>query len=212
MFVLTSAYLVLDILGEAFGTDCEKRNTWTVGRYEIREHRCQGWVGPYYYPLNLYEDKEKISAKGRKLDSCIIRFVLGRDRCLKLNICNDHVTELRPSKVLIDPDQVDSIVMVNVEFKKSLRLDQEGVKEFVQKWNNAPVHWFNDKEKPFYPKSSFIFNVYMNGVIRKFEVGNFLIKDAGSWSYSFLEPGEETSVRKFDDMWNELKMAPNHIH
>jgi hypothetical protein len=51
--IISAEYFALKTVGEAFGADCEKNNTWTVDEYEIIEYKCLGWAGPHYYPIDL---------------------------------------------------------------------------------------------------------------------------------------------------------------
>ena len=211
VLILICGYFALTIIGGAFGSECEKSNSWIVGQYEIQEYKCLGWAGPNYYPLELFKNGEKITRNGLKLDSCRIHFVPRNDLYLKLNICNKQLTELTPDKKRLNFKQIDSIVLVNLELKQSRKLGEGSVKHFIEKWNEASVFDFRDNEKPFYPSSLYYYKVYQNGSERVFETGNFMIKDADNWSYSFLEKGEETSTKKFDEMWNKLKtIDSNH--
>ena len=209
--LIAGGYYMLKIFGEAFGADCEKSQNWTFKNYTIEEYKCLGWAGPPYYPLYLYKNGKEIMGTGHKLDSCTIRFISQKDLYLKFNICNNQVTELSPQKKLLELNQVDSIIMINIEQNKSKRLEKKDMRQFIQKWNKAPVFDFRDNENPFYPNSSYTLKVYVAGNLREFETGNFMIKDEDNWSYNFLEPREETNVKKFDDMWNKLKTTANNV-
>ncbi len=212
VFALIGGYVALKIFEEAFGTDCEESNRWTVESYEIQEYRCLGWAGPYYYSLYLYEHGKEIAGNGHKLDSCTIRFIPRKDLYLKFNTCSKQVTKLTPDKKLLDLNKIDSIVMVNIELKQTKTLTLENIQKFVRKWNKAPVFDFRDNDNSFYPNSAYNFKVYHNGHERSFETGSFMIKDNDNWSYTFLEKGEETSNQKFDEIWNEIKATTKAVY
>lgn len=207
--IFIGGHFALKFFGEAFGADCEKSNSWTVGEYEIQEYKCIGWAGPYYYPLYLYKNDEELSENGKKLDSCTMHFKIRDNLYIKIDICNNRITQLEPQKKLLDFNKIDSIIMFNIDLNEEKVLKTDDIKNFVQKWNNAPVYGIRDYKNPFYPNSSFIFKVYTTDSLIQFETGNWLIKDNENWVYSFLEPGEKTSENKFDRIWNKIKTNAN---
>jgi hypothetical protein len=201
--VVGGGYLILRNLGKAFGATCEPSTRWTINEYSIQEYKCLGYAGPHYYPLDLYRGDKKISEGGYMIDSCTIRFLPANDVYLKFNICESTLIEIRPKKLPLAVDSIDSIIIHRTENDQFKKLDQNQVEEFVRKWNRAPVFDFRENEKPFYPKSSYFVFVHTNGNIIKFETGNFMIKDSGNWSYNFLDKGEEVGYEKFDEMWSK---------
>ena len=209
VLIFIGGHFALKFFGEAFGADCEKSNSWSVGEYEIQEYKCIGWAGPYYSHLYLYKNNEELSENGKKLDSCTMRFKIRDSLYLKLDICNNRITQLKPQKKLLDFNEIDSIIMFSIELNTEKVLKADDIKKFVQMWNNAPAFGIRDEEKPFYPNASFIIKVYTTDSLREFETGNWLIKNDGNWVYSFLESGEKTNVKKFEKMWNEIKTTAN---
>ena len=83
--------VAVKIIGEAFGTKCEKSRSWIVREYRIQEYQCLGWVGPQYYPLDLYRDGKRISQNGYRVDSCTMRFIFRNNNFLELNHCASRV-------------------------------------------------------------------------------------------------------------------------
>lgn len=204
----------MEFFGEAFGTDCEKSKSWTVNDYKIQEYKCLGWAGPHYYPLYLYDNEKKISENGYKIDSCLIRFKPQKDLVFVFNICDNQLTELKPEKKTLRISEIDSVVMLKIEIGENKKLTREEIKEFVERWNNAPVFDYRDNKNPFYPNSSYFIKVFCNNDIREFETGNFIIKDSDNWTYNFLESIDETRTIKFDEMWERLKLpqTKNIVH
>jgi hypothetical protein len=202
VLLVAGGFVALRIFGEAFGTDCERTSSWTINEYKIQEYRCLGWAGPHYYPLDLYKDNKKLSEGGYKVDSCTIRFSPTNDVCLKFNTCERTVVELRPQKVKLAVDMIDSVLIQRTEDNQLKKLDQNQVEEFVSKWNDAPVFDFRDNEEPFYPSSLYYVFVYYDNKVRKFETGNFMIKDNDNWTYSFLDKDEDVGHMKFKEMWS----------
>lgn len=195
-------YVALRIFGDAYGTNCQRSSNWTIGNYKIQEYKCLGWAGPSYYTYNLSRHNEEIGEGGHKIDSCTIGFIQASDIYLKFNICNNTVVELRPQKIPLVLAMIDSVLIHRTENNHLRKLEQSEMEEFVTKWNQAPVFDFRDNEKPFYPSSSYFVFVYSDGNVRKFETGNFMIKDSYNWSYNFLEKDEKVGYEKFDKMWN----------
>jgi len=200
--IVIGGYVALNIIGEAFRADCEESTSWTINEYKIQELKCLGLAGPHYYPLDLYRKGKKLSAGGYKTDSCTIRFIPANDVYLRFNICENTLVELRPQKILLALDKIDSVIIHRTENDQFKKLNNKQVEEFVNKWNQAPVFDFRDNEKPFYPKSSYFVFVYADSKVRKFETGGFMIKDTDNWSYNFLDKGEDTGYKKFDEMWS----------
>jgi len=205
--IIGALYVTLYTIREAYGSDCENSRQWTVNTYTIQEEKCLGWAGPHYYPLSLIENGTAIANNGHQIDSCIIRFIPDNDLYIELNICSKQVTELRPKKIAL-PSSIDSIIMYNTKLKQSKKLTKEAESVFVHQWNKAQVHDFRDNNNPFYPNTLYVIKVFSKTKVRKFETGNFMIKDEDHWSYNFLEGDEDTSVKKFDEFWNEINTSP----
>jgi hypothetical protein len=111
LLLVAGGYMALRIFEGAFGADCKSSSSWTIDEYKIEEYKCLGWAGPYYYPLKLYRGNKKISEGGHKIDSCTIRFIPVNDVYLKFNICDNTVEELRPKKVPLVLDVIDSVII-----------------------------------------------------------------------------------------------------
>jgi len=203
-----AGYIFLKNFGEAFGEDCKKTKSWTIGEYQIQEYKCIGWAGPYYNKFYFNKNGLKTGERGYQFDSCTIRFCPRNDLCLNFNICDNQLTELNPKKKLLRFSEIDSVLMFNNESDKTKKLTSAEIDDFVKRWNSASVFDFRDNEKPFYPKSSYLIKVFICGKIREFETGKSMIKDHENWTYNFLESNEKVGTKKFDEIWNSLKLLP----
>ena len=89
LFVLTfiGGIIAFKIFANAFETDCEKSNSWSVGTYEIHEYKCIGYAGPPFYLFHLYENGREIGTKGYKINDCTVQFPQGDEEPLKINVC-----------------------------------------------------------------------------------------------------------------------------
>lgn len=92
VLIVIGWYVFLNILGEAFGTDCKINRKWTIGQYEIVENQCIGFAGPYYYPVYLYKDDKKIDQLAFIPDStCMVKFKPEGLDTLTFNICENKL-------------------------------------------------------------------------------------------------------------------------
>jgi len=111
--IIIGGYILLKIFVGAFGTDCEKTNSWIVKQYRIQEIKCLGWAGGPYYQYTLFTNTKEIVSNGNKIDSCCISFMPTNDLYLRLNVCNYEIIELRPQKEKINFKNVDSIIVIS---------------------------------------------------------------------------------------------------
>lgn len=85
-------YLLLHVVSEEFGPDCDINRKWEIGEYEIIEKKCIGFAGPHYYPVYLYRDGERIDQLAFIPDStCIIKFKPDTGDTLTFDICTKEM-------------------------------------------------------------------------------------------------------------------------
>jgi len=87
--LLGGGYLVLNILGDAFGAECNKTNSWNLEEYKVEKYRCLGWAGPPYYNAYLYKEGIQVSKNTISLNECCITFTLEDSTCLEFDLCRD---------------------------------------------------------------------------------------------------------------------------
>jgi hypothetical protein len=201
VLITVAGYVALKIFGEAFGADCEKSSSWTIGQYEIQEYKCLGWAGPHYYQLHLYKDGKEIAENGYKLDSCSIRFNPTNDLYLCLNICNNKVSELRPRKKEIDLQKVDSIIMMSgIDSHKTKKMTKQNAERFIKDWNKSVVSDYREGniDSLFYPNYQYKIIVFEKGDKKQFTAFNFLVGDDSNWIYYIAEDSDK---EYFNRLW-----------
>jgi len=204
LLILVGGYFYLKILGEAFGADCEKSESWTIGEYKIQEYKCLGWAGPPYYPLDLFKNNKLIKHGGSRKDSCTIAFSAQNDLYLIFNLCNNQVTELQPNKVLLDLKTLDSILIYSNSERKVKKLDSDKIQKFVTDWNESKIRGYSqeplDSAFYFYPAYQYKLTVFSKSQRREFYGYNYLILDNSNWKYEMDDFGK---LEYFNKYWNE---------
>ena len=92
VLVVVGWYLLLHVVSEVFGLECDNNRKWEIGEYEIIEKKCIGFAGPHYYPVYLYRDGERIDQLTFIPDStCIIKFKPDTGDTLTFDICKKEM-------------------------------------------------------------------------------------------------------------------------
>lgn len=199
--VLIGGYYFLNILGDAFGAECEKTQKWTVQDYEIQEYRCLGWAGPHYYPMDIYKHGKKIGNNVIKKDSCLIRFRKQKEIYIDLNICKKTINEIQAEKTLLNSNRIDSIKMYSQKTNQTRKLSQNQFNKIVEDWNKSEISDYRDKpfDSIFYPNYSYKLFVYENGNITEFITGSYLMASDNRWTYIM---SSKSNIKYFDEIWN----------
>jgi hypothetical protein len=199
--VLICGYYFLNILGDAFGAECEKTEKWIVQEYELQEYKCLGWAGPHYFPIDVYKNGSKIANDVIKKDSCLIRFEKQRGIYIDLDICENTIREIRAEKTLLDIKMIDSVKMYSRKNNHTKKLSQYQINLIVNDWNKSEVSDYRDKsfDSIFYPDYSYKLFFYKNGKELKFITGNYLIAKEDRWTYIM---SKERNTEYFNEIWS----------
>lgn len=178
------AVLVLfNIVRDAFGPECEEYRTWVIGEYKIQQKKCLAFVGPHYYPTDLYKDDVKIDKWKFKKDSCNFRFRPEDELYLNFDVCDKTVEEIRANKIYLDINQVTKVEIKNNDSGETNSLNQASIKEFVENWNQSTVDRYTDQKPIFYPSDKYEIMVTMRNQELTFYGLDYLVADQNGWIY-----------------------------
>jgi hypothetical protein len=190
----------LDSFGEAYGTKCEKTRNWVIGDYLIQEYECIGFVGPHFYPMDLFKDGERIDSYGFKSDTCKVSFDPNKDLHLEFDLCNGKIRKFKPNKKNLDLNIIDSIIVFSNDEGKYKKLTTSKIEKFVKSWNFSEVRDFrNNKDSIFHPKFHYKFSVHSNNKTTEFLTFNHLINDKTNWIYLIDDDKKDF----YKDIWND---------
>ena len=187
--------------GEAFGTDCEKTQNWAVGNYLVQEYECIGYVGPQFYPIDLFRNGERIDEYIFKVDSCTLNSQPKKDLFLKIDICNQKITELRPMKKVFKKDEVDSVQLYSKKLNTKKTLTRIKMNELLKDWNKSEVREYREKhlDSIFHPDYQYKIVIFSNSDSLEFRTFNHLISDSSKWVYEIKKYPDTTYFKK---LWN----------
>lgn len=199
----------LNSISEAYGTKCEKAKRWYIQEFSIQEYKCLGIAGPSFIRLKLFKNDELILTGGQKVDSCKFNFLVKRDLFLKLNLCKNEITELKPEKEKLTHSKIDSAIIYSNVLKQTKKLNSNQIQSIVSDWNNSKIRGYSDE--PFdsafyyYPAYQYKMTFFCNSTKREFYGYNYLILDSTRWKYEMDENG---NLEYFNEYWNESKLPP----
>jgi hypothetical protein len=198
---LIGGYFFLNMLGDAFGAECEKTKKWTVQEYQIQEYRCFGWAGPPWYPMDIYENGNEITNDIIRKDSCLIGFRKEKELYLYLNICENSIKEIRPNKNLLSTKSIDSIQIVSKTTNQTKKLNEQQIRKIVTDWNKSQVWDYRDEvyDSIFYPEYDYELYVYQKKKKTEFITENYLMADRNQWTYIM---SSEKNKKYFNEIWN----------
>ena len=166
-------------------TKCKDIQEWKIEDYRIVKSNCLGPVGPTYYPLTVYKNKNHLGDNGYQKDSCTITIQPENDLYLIFNICDNSLSQIKPDKREIEINNVDSIAMFSKEMRISKYLTKSQIGKFIKDWNNSKTSDYRDKnlDSIFFPTYQYKLTVHMKNEKREFLCFNFLINDRTKWTY-----------------------------
>lgn len=180
---------------------CEVVQEWKVGNYKITKSKCPDLVLSNYYTYDIYIDDQR-KGNVKQIDSCIFTWQADRDRYLTLNVCNNSINEIKPQKILLRLDSIDSITIYSSEHKKAKRLTTKQIETFVSDWNNSVVRNYIDipLDSAFstFPAYQYRLTVYEKVTERNFYGYNYLILDDHNWQYEMVK---DKNLDYFHQYW-----------
>lgn len=101
--IFGGGYLLLNLLGKAFGAKCTEEENWNIEGFTIIHKRCIGFAGPHYDHIELF-DKDDFIASGSRLNenNCLIQFKGARGDSLLFDVCEGKLLKDYSSFIKID--------------------------------------------------------------------------------------------------------------
>ena len=127
---------------------CEPEEQWQVRDYLIVKSKCPDMVLAIYYAFDIYYG-EKRMGNVSQLDTCVFTWQVDNERFLTMNVCENSITELKPKKILLNPDNIDSVTMFSNELKKTQLLTEIQIKP-TKDWNKSITRYSNELDSAFH--------------------------------------------------------------
>jgi hypothetical protein len=180
-------------------TKCEELNTYEIPPYKLIKKRCIGPVGPPYFPVALYKGS-KFLGEHVFTDSCLDAYQVSNGLYLKIDLCQETFTEIRPDKKKIDGAGVDSMHMFSTEKQQTKSFLAKQAATFIEDWNKSePVDYREDPvDSIFFPNYDYKLTLFTKSGKREFLTGNNQVSERTHWVYYITE---EESVEYFKNLW-----------
>lgn len=197
-------YLFLHMLSETFGAKkCEAVQEWKVKDYKIIKSRCPDLVLAHYYKYDIYLNDQR-QGNVTQVDTCEFTWKAENERFLTLNTCYNSIEEIRPKKMLMDTESIDSVEIFSNQYKQTQLLTRAQIKTFVRDWNNSKARgYFNEPfDSAFYrfPAYQYKLTVFSKGAKRPFYGYNYLVLDSSSWEF---EMSKEHDLKYIHSYWKK---------
>jgi len=191
------------IISDAYGTDCEKKQNWNIGKYKIQEYECIGFAGPHYRKFDLLENEKIIDDYVSMTDTCTINFQKQNDLIIRFNLCSETITELRPQVERLNFSNIDSIQIYLDSMDKTHRLSLEQTKILVNDWNKRRVNGYSEQpfdsafsRNPVYTSYYYQLTIFSNKIRNHYYGRDNIILDSLNWKYLIGESDKEDYFRK----------------
>lgn len=177
-------------IGDAYGTDCEKKRSWTIGIYKIQENECIGFAGPHHRKFDLFEKEEIVEEYVSMTDSCTVNFQKSNDLVLRFDLCSETITELKAQIMTMNLSEVDSIHIQSDSLGKKRILSIDQTKKFIRDWNRKRVIGYSSQ--PFdsafssnlaYTSYFYHLTVFSSNTRTRFYGRDDIILDSLNWEY-----------------------------
>ena len=182
---------------------CEPVEEWKVKDYRIVKSKCPDMVLPFYYAFDIYKG-EKRMGNVSQLDTCIYTWQADKERFLTMNVCENSITELKPNKIFLTLENIDSVTIFSNELRKTQFLTERQIKTFTKDWNKSITRGYSNE--PFdsafhrFPAYQYKLTVFSNGTERPFYGYNYLILDSSNWKYEMSKMGD---LNYFNEYWKK---------
>jgi len=180
----------LETLGDAYGTECEKSNSWKVGEYLIQEYDCLGWAGPHFRKFDLFENEKLVEDYVSMMDSCRVNFQKRNDLLVQFNLCSETITELRPQIKKLNLSDIDSIQIYSNSSRINYQLSLEQTKKFVNDWNKKHIKGYSEQPfdsafsaNPAYTSYYYHLRIFSNKSLKRYYGRDNIILDSLNWKY-----------------------------
>lgn len=180
---------------------CESVQEWKVQNYRIVKAKCPDLVQAFYHTYDVYlgNDRKGVASQ---IDSCVFTWQAENGSFLKLNACDNSITELKPGKISLDTKSIDSVIIFSNELKQSQLLTEKQTAAFVNDWNKSNALGYS--EEPFdsaffvFPTYQYKLTVFSKGIKRPFYGYNYLILDSSNWKF---EMNKKHKLDYFHSYW-----------
>ena len=194
-------------IGAAYGTDCEKKQNWTVGKYKIQEYECIGFAGPHYRKFDLLENEKVIVDYVSMTDTCTVNFQKQNDLIIRFNLCSESISELRPERKQMVLSDIDSVQICSDSLGKTHRMSNNQVKKIVTDWNNKQVKGYSEQpfdsafsDNPAYTSYYYQLTIFSKKGRNRYYGRDNIILDSLNWEYQM---GENRNLDYFRKEWTE---------
>jgi hypothetical protein len=201
-YILT--ILILPLLWGCNDTSkqCEVVQEWEVNEYKIIKSRCPDLVLAHYYTYDIYLNDQRIG-NVKQIDSCIFTWQASSDSYLTLNVCENTINKIKPTKKPLTFNSIDSMTIFSNEYNKVKRLTNRQIETFVNDWNSSVVRKYSDISLDsvfsIFPAYQYRLTVFENNTEQQFYGYNYLILDSSKWQY---EMSENNNLNYFQSYWH----------
>ncbi len=161
-------------------------------------------VAANYIKYSVYLDNERKGNSASKKDNCTFTWQAENNRFLTLNICENRVSEIKPTKKLLEFKKVDSILIYSNTIRQVKRLTSEQIQKFTSDWNKSKIRGYSEKQFDsafhFHPAYQYKLTLFSESKKTEFYGYNYLILDSSNWKYEMSEFGD---LEYFNGYWNE---------
>ena len=181
--------------------DCEIIQEWKIQNYKIQKKQCPDLVLKHYFTYDLSIDGKEYVASASSVDSCTFTSELDNETFLILNACDKTIKELKPIKIPLDPNSIDSVTIFSRELNQTQSLTSKQIEQLVKDWNNSKARGYSIEpfDSAFYGYNPYQYRmtIFSNNTQRPFYGYNYLILDSSNWKYEMSKKGELDYFHKY---------------
>ena len=205
LFHILSIFILLGFWScKSDSMKCEPVQEWKVQDYKIVKLKCPDLVLAFYFTYEVYADDKRKGNAALQADSCNFTWQADNESFLTLNVCNNSIQELKPNKVPLDRNTIDSVTIFSNEFKRSKTLTNSQIDKFEKDWDNSETRGYSeepfDSAFSFSPAYQYKLTVFSKGQQQIFYGYNYIILDSSNWKF---EMSENSKLNYFHNYWKK---------
>ena len=193
--------LVFSSCSDGIVGECEVVQEWKIQNYKIQKKQCPDLVLKHYFTYDLSIDGREDGASASDVDSCIFTSQVDSETFLILNVCDQTIKELKPNKIPLDPNSIDSVTMFSRELNQTQLLTSKQIEKLAKDWNNSQIRGYSNEpfDSSFYRYYPYQYRltIFSNNTQRPFYGYNYLILDSSNWEYEMSKKGELDYFHRF---------------
>ncbi|HEX6179740.1 MAG TPA: hypothetical protein VFZ47_00765 [Chitinophagaceae bacterium] len=140
----------------------------------------------FYYEYAVFIGDQRKGTARAKADTCLIS-MHAFDESVTFNICDNTVQALKPNKIPLDVQSIDSITIYSKALNEKKLLTNMQVTQLAEDWNKSKPRGYSDSpfDSAFYefPAYQYKLIVFSKGKQRPFYGYNGVILDSSNWKY-----------------------------